>query len=363
MLRVRLESLTYVSGDNVPQPWNNFEPLLPYLTVAAAVLPVLLVLGWWQRHENAALFPPRRQRATPWTGAEVLGAFLIAQLVPVAFLVLLQRTALLDLLYTGPRPPQKLYDLRCGLWAATLALPLLVAAILLQLRAISHTRPYQVGWTGHRLPGNILLGLLYWLALTPAILLLHVFVTHVYDAVLHSPPDEHPIPRLLHEAGAPADWLLTVLSAAIAAPVGEELLYRGVLQPWLMRRVYRCDLVFILSLLLAVLFREKGLTEAVVERDAWQFFLELQPAMFVLLLLPAQVFLRSRPSLTSCAILNSALFFAVWHTGVWPTPIPLLCLGLLLGYLSWRTQSLVAPIVLHAVFNSVAIVTMVLLKT
>ena len=39
---------------------------------------------------------------------------------------------------------------------------------------------------------------------------------------------------------------------------------------------------------------------------------------------------------------------------VWPTPIPLFALGLSLGYLAYRTQSLVAPVVLHGLFNAVA---------
>lgn len=53
------------------------------------------------------------------------------------------------------------------------------------------------------------------------------------------------------------------------------------------------------------------------------------------------------------AVFGTALLFGMLHVGVWPTPIPLFVLGLGLGWLAWRTQSLVGPIVLHALFNAV----------
>jgi membrane protease YdiL (CAAX protease family) len=58
------------------------------------------------------------------------------------------------------------------------------------------------------------------------------------------------------------------------------------------------------------------------------------------------------------AIFGSSLLFAVAHSNVWPTPIPLFFLGFGLGYLMQRTRSLVAPITLHALFNSVSTILM-----
>jgi membrane protease YdiL (CAAX protease family) len=348
----------------VPDPWTTFEPLLPYLLVATAALPALLVLGWYQYRQGEPLFPPQRQRAVPWGGAEVLGAFLIGQLLPLVFWSIFEKTGLLDRLYVGEPPSEEVSRLRRGLWSFVAAMPLQIVATLLLLRALSDSRPYQLGLTIHRLRSHTLSGLLYWLTLTPAVLLLHLLVSRIYAKFLDSPPDEHGISQLLQQTDAPADWLLTVLSAVVAAPVVEEFIYRGVLQPWLMRRRYRCDIVFCFSLLLALLFREAGITKACAELNAWQFFLELNPALFVLLLLPVHLWLRDRQqSPTACGIFNSALFFAIWHTLVWPTPIPLLFLGAVLGYLAWRTQSLAAPIVLHSVFNAVAVVTMFLVKS
>ena len=52
------------------------------------------------------------------------------------------------------------------------------------------------------------------------------------------------------------------------------------------------------------------------------------------------------------AIVVSSFLFGVAHFDAWPAPIALFVLALFLGYLANRTTSLVAPIVLHATFNA-----------
>ncbi len=56
----------------------------------------------------------------------------------------------------------------------------------------------------------------------------------------------------------------------------------------------------------------------------------------------------------SSAIYGTSLLFAAMHSGVWPSPIALFVLGLGLGWLAYRTRSLVGPILVHALFNGVA---------
>jgi hypothetical protein len=58
------------------------------------------------------------------------------------------------------------------------------------------------------------------------------------------------------------------------------------------------------------------------------------------------------------AILGSAMLFALGHASAWPAPLPLVLFGLVLGWLARRTQSLIAPITLHALFNLVAFITL-----
>ncbi len=56
------------------------------------------------------------------------------------------------------------------------------------------------------------------------------------------------------------------------------------------------------------------------------------------------------------AVFAAALLFGAVHSFAWPTPIALFVLGLGLGYLTFRTQNLVAAILLHSLFNGVSFV-------
>jgi membrane protease YdiL (CAAX protease family) len=87
--------------------------------------------------------------------------------------------------------------------------------------------------------------------------------------------------------------------------------------------------------------------------------LALQPAAFVLLLAPILLFIRrtARPEVAG-GIFGTAVLFAAAHSAVWPSPIPLLPLGLVLGWLAHRTRSLAGPVALHALFNSIACIEM-----
>jgi hypothetical protein len=61
------------------------------------------------------------------------------------------------------------------------------------------------------------------------------------------------------------------------------------------------------------------------------------------------------------SIVASSMFFALVHS-TWPTPIALFFLGLVLGWLAFRTQSLLASIVVHGLFNLVSYLALVMLN-
>jgi hypothetical protein len=88
--------------------------------------------------------------------------------------------------------------------------------------------------------------------------------------------------------------------------------------------------------------------------DLWR---TLAPVVFVLLLTPGCFLFRSP---RARAVYGTALLFAAFHSSVWPTPVALFLLGLGLGWLAERTQSLVAPMVVHGLFNAVACVMLLL---
>jgi membrane protease YdiL (CAAX protease family) len=59
------------------------------------------------------------------------------------------------------------------------------------------------------------------------------------------------------------------------------------------------------------------------------------------------------------AIVGTAALFANFHANVWPTPVALFVLALGLGWLAYRTQGVVAPTIMHILFNTVAFAEMV----
>ena len=112
-------------------------------------------------------------------------------------------------------------------------------------------------------------------------------------ATLLFEPRRHEVEKLLRDNPSLANYALWSISVVIIAPAIEELLFRGILLPGLERRF-----------------------------GAWQ------------------------------SIVGSSSIFALLHVDAWPAPIPLFVLALFLGYLRYRTNGLVAPIVLHAMFNA-----------
>jgi membrane protease YdiL (CAAX protease family) len=59
-------------------------------------------------------------------------------------------------------------------------------------------------------------------------------------------------------------------------------------------------------------------------------------------------------------IFATSLFFASVHFAAWPQPIPLFLFSLAVGFLAYRTRSLIGPITVHALFNLTTMVVMIL---
>lgn len=107
------------------------------------------------------------------------------------------------------------------------------------------------------------------------------------------PAREHPAQQFFLETHSAALWGIFVFSLVIAAPITEELTYRGVLQSWLSGRL------------------GKG----------WGLGI-------------------------------ASALFALAHAQTWPDPVPLFFVGLGLGLTYQRSRSLWGPIGFHAAFNA-----------
>lgn len=330
--------------------------VLAYLVAAPA--------AWYT---GRRLLPPQRWRAVPWTAPEAVAAFISYYLWGTFLFLLLIQTGLAERLY-GPNAVaavkaadgDRVAQMRVGLLATALALPFQVWTILAILRFGSDTRPYQLGLTTRRAGRNVILGALGWLILTPPVLLLYALASWLQNQLARGGVKEHPLSRLATDPNlTSAEVALVVLVAMVTAPVLEELIFRGVLQRWFERSWWGGHVAMGLALAWSVLN-----VAGEVGGDAWhERLLALAPVLFCVLMIPGFVWLSQwQRSPANAALYGTSLLFAVAHTSAWPSPIPLFVLALGLGWLARRTQSLVGPMVLHGLFNGVAVVQLLVLR-
>jgi membrane protease YdiL (CAAX protease family) len=218
--------------------------------------------------------------------------------------------------------------------------------MVLLLRALSGTLPYQLGISSSRWPANVLYGFLVWLLLTPIVYLIDYGTDYAYRQTMQEIAPEHPLTKILRELPSAGRWLQVVFEAVLLAPLFEELLFRGIIQRWSIKRPQSGQLLLAAAFLLACVSPEDQV------KPTWA------PAAFVIVMAPgyyliAYCFKRSLATAAAVqGIYGTALVFAASHN-VWPSPIPLFFLGAALGWLAYRTQSLIGPVLVHGLFNGV----------
>jgi membrane protease YdiL (CAAX protease family) len=314
------------------------------------------------------LLGPQRQRAISWGGIEVLAILFLTQVFwsGLAFAVL-SESRVLDQFY-GPGFTETyrqdtqhgLARLRMSLWVTVLTFPLNIATMLLIPMLVRKTQPYQLGLTRRRWAWNLAAGVLFFVAITPPVYAVNYVAERLVTKVSHQEPIKHPFDEITQQVESKAEWILVGLAVLFVAPVYEELFFRGVLQGWLSQRAWGSLGAFLIALFLSILFRWSPLQSAWTIRDWANLVQELQPLGFVLATGPALLMIhrQKRPKVAG-ALYGSGLLFAIAHTGVWPSPIPLFFLGLGLGWLAQRSQSLVGPIMVHSLFNAVGFLSMI----
>ncbi len=238
---------------------------------------------------------------------------------------------------------------RLMLWAICAAFPLQVVSVLILLRTLAGTRPAEVGLTTRRLGVNLLAGLVATCVLIPGVYgiqALMMLLTHALG--LKEQP--HPFAELGQMSLDPVEWVLLVLAATLVAPVWEELIFRGIVQPWVISRPWGGAFALAAALVMTLPLR---LDDGWQMADVKALLVALMPVLVLLALVPVYLLLARR-SRTAGGLFATAVLFAWVHASVWPSPIPLLWLALGLGWLALRRAGLAGPIMLHALFNGVA---------
>lgn len=332
------------------------------LVVAAAVAP-----PWWiarrkSRRAGEPRLPKPRPWRVPWTGFEVLLAFLILGplLFPSLAVQVLSNAGLFTRVYGDDFPPEQRPEPDAprevverwaeasvvrGLWAGAASFPIQLAAVYLLGRML-----YPRGnATANRPPlvSQAALAVPMWLILAVVVHAVHLVVNLTFLG-LGWEPQQHSLTKL---AGRPAlDRTLFAFEACVRAPLMEEFFFRGLLLPWLLVRSYRVWPVFAATIFMALL----GCLPATDPLA----LLTRGPLWFAIGLVAGWLLLHRfvpRKRRTLGAIYASAALFAAVHSGVWPTPIPLFVLGLGLGWLAVRVRGWLAAAAVHGLFNAISV--------
>lgn len=372
--------------------WN----LAAYAALACLALVVALGLylatPWMRRR----LFPLPRLRPGAWTGHEVFLAFCTIRGFPVFITVLLFQIGFFrPLLGIEPdtEPPDAslgIYLARCGLIAGPLILTVALAVLFGILFARSHCRPHHYGVTWSRWQANVVIGLGAFVLVSPI-----VFGTFILAALI-LPERPHALVSIGNRIQYEWEWIFLAFQAVLVAPLLEEIVFRGILLGWL-RRASLTGHIAVASMTVAVGYTGISYHDSRENVNVFDF----GPIAFAVLLAGWYAFLlyrlarrfglreeeiqawRPEPDLVALetdaetparevsdedkarfrqwrdanatlAIYGSAMLFAAFHSDAWPAPVPLFVMALVLGAIATRTQSLVGPIVYHALFNVVA---------
>jgi membrane protease YdiL (CAAX protease family) len=349
------------------------------LAAAAGVLYLQRSAGRW--------FPLPRLRRGRWSGGEVFLCFLLFLLVPHLVVFGLDEAGFFFLIFQEHVRPT-----RNVLVVAPLTLTLLFALFFTLLYQISRTYPTHVGLTPARWRANVRLGLAAFCLATPLVLGFNYLVLQV---TARSP---HELETLAKHSLRDFEWVLLACNAVLAVPLMEEWLFRGLLQGWLRRASPLGHLVVAMFALVAgsgPLFQSLARQKTPADPILWESlaFTTILVAIYIAGVLrlwwpvfqnglhhfheiPAgddsalpveplegqtPVVLPQGPRWEAFKLANarwsifgSAMLFALVHEA-WPSPVALLPFGLVVGWLAYRTQSLVPGIVLHALFNAIAV--------
>jgi membrane protease YdiL (CAAX protease family) len=332
-----------------------FQAWLAVAIIAGAMLMPILRMrpsGW----------PPQRQRALAWGGTHVAAAFVVFWFMPMLIYPFVNPTRVGEWFFGGDAPPGAARTLAIAA-AGTLALPL---QLLAWRGLLSTVEPFPARLvTPRHTSRDIRAGFATWLVVTPAVYAVGL-LTILVQSWLGGQSEHHPLLKMFDSGPVPSGVImLLVMEAVIAAPVREELLFRGILLPWMAKREWGGDMGLLLAAGVGVSLRSSVDFQW---SDPSSIAGRFGPALMVMAMAPLarpmakrRCFRRWLPirndedrAWALRAVVGSAALFACVHSNVWPTPIPLAVLALALGWLAVRTQSIIGPIVAHVLFNTVA---------
>jgi membrane protease YdiL (CAAX protease family) len=394
---------------------NDRATLIAYGLIAVPALVAVLIF------RPRPMLPLQRLRYGSWNGGSVLfhGFLLLAAFVAThlffekagiygRLIPELAEVRFDPLAGADEKAAERVRDVRRSNLSEPLGALFFLAMSFSLLPTLQRTPISRAGMTLARWGPNILLGLRAFLVVTPVVLAIHVVCSQVFK------PEQHPFEVLGNLKGLETfEWFFFFANVVVLGPIFEEWLFRGLLQGWLRRATYLEHAMFVAFLAayvgIVVAFRKLAELDVPIALVAWTaglaavdlaaVYLQYRPLYDLGLAyfrrpdlppLPDDEAVvdawtvnlfggeghehRARPwrdfgprwilwkfASARWSIFGSAMFFALAH-GTWPTPLALFFLGLALGWLAFRTQSLVPSMIVHGLFNLVSFLALVILS-
>jgi len=266
----------------------------------------------------------------------------------------------------------KLLRTRMSLWTSGLTLPLL--ALLFPWLIINYTglNKSDLGWKSTNLLFSLQKAILFLIILTPAVYLLQFLMVKIQFLLPGQQVVNHPLTLLAGQQLMALEWVMLFCSAVIGAPLLEEQIFRGLLQPWIMAKKNGILITICCALFLSIIqFSNdwyKAFSFVLNDRSIENFpqfkthiAQALTPLLFSILV-SSLIMIVSQKSKSNAAIGATALLFGMIHAFAWPSPVGLTLLGVGMGMAYAKTGNIITPIFIHMVFNCLAF-GMLLLQT
>jgi membrane protease YdiL (CAAX protease family) len=317
-----------------------------FLTAGLFATFLLMVWAWaWafrQYRLSRPLIPAQAPRPVPWR----LGSILL-----VIFSWFVANLVTVQTYYAATGRPRKLpLTFIEQMTLVSLINGVLIVLIPLVLRATSGARPRDLGLERAGVARHFRQGAVAFLLVA-----LPVNMINVAFAKVSPPENKHPLEDMVRSEPTGEIAYLAFLSAVILAPAAEELLFRAVIQGWLVRAL--------VGLRLQLVDEEFGSSRPAPVPDEWAVE-EAYPA-------PACIADQPPPPPTGfsalvldpvrwqrlaavTAVVVTSVLFALAHWAQWPAPVAIFFLSLALGAVFYRTGSLWASLVLHSLFNGLS---------
>ncbi|WP_422930427.1 lysostaphin resistance A-like protein [Singulisphaera sp. PoT] len=308
-----------------------------------------MVMAWaWafmQLRDRKPLLEPSKRIDAPWTLTTVGIVVMTWLLVQIAISVIyMAASGQLTPVPPAEGKPKALGKMSSAELMAITSIANLVLLILIPIALSTATRaPLRalgLQWAG--LKRNVSAGVMGFLITTPVVYFVNFTASRLWQ-YLGQKSLEHPVQDMIEANFGIGSAIIALISAVVLAPAAEELIFRGLIQGWLANQ-FRPVVISHRPSHDDLAFPQEDLILESLDSEV-SFPADSEPKDSSVLV----------PTTTrTLAIVATSVLFGGVHIAQWPAPIAIFVLALGLGWIYDRTGSLIAPFVMHALFNGLA---------